>query len=88
METDTAMEAWQRLEQLRDDLTGSGWPCNLAGTRDQPVLRVRNPWVPVMEDEIVYTGDTFCWAWGPKIGDNAQDVAQVIRHVLREVSGP
>ncbi|MFI9558908.1 hypothetical protein [Nonomuraea endophytica] len=87
METDTATDARQRLERLREELAASGWHCELANSPDPPTLRVSNPRVPAMADEIVYTNG-YCWAWGPHIGHNPQDVAQVVRHVLREVSGP
>lgn len=89
METDTALTARERLDQLRAELERRGWSAEHRGTDARPFLHVRNPADRGFHDSVACRGDVFCWNWGPELGaaDNVGKVADVILHVLRVV-GP
>jgi hypothetical protein len=78
------------LQQLAVELATRGWTAELRGAR--PVLRVCNPTVPGLRDDIVCAEGTdgwaFSWAKGSSIGPVTEvgGVADRIMHVLRVAS--
>lgn len=88
METDTAVEPRQHLEQLRAVLIARGWPAEVVGDARRLALCVRNPADAGLNVNVVSRDGRYCWPQGWIIdGTNVHDVVAAVQHVLREVYG-
>ncbi|GAA0938696.1 hypothetical protein [Nonomuraea longicatena] len=88
METDTAVEPREHLEQLRAELAERGWPAHIVGTSRHVALRVCNPDDGGLNVDIGSRDGRYHWPQGRVI--DATDIAEAvaaITHVLRGVSG-
>lgn len=81
------MDARSHLKNLRAELKERGWHAEINAGTLGPVLRVTNPEVPTLNDEIACRDDVFRHAWGQGIGPVTEvvGVADRIMHVLRKV---
>jgi hypothetical protein len=88
METDTATGARTHLERLLAELTERGWTAEIGDRADRPILHVRNPRVPQLNEKIVCSGARYRWSWGADIGpvDDVREAADRVVFVLREIT--
>jgi hypothetical protein len=72
----------------RPELTERGWTAEIGDRADRPILHVRNPHVPQLNDKIVCSGARYRWSWGADIGpvDDVREAADRVVFVLREIT--
>ncbi|WP_157251153.1 hypothetical protein [Nonomuraea typhae] len=88
METDTAVEPREHLEQLRAALAEDGWPADIVGTAQRAALRVRNPDDGGLQIDVISRDGLYRWPHGRVIdGVGVDEVVAAIQHVLRGVLG-
>lgn len=88
--TTPSQKAGEYLKDLAEELAGRGWTAVLKGRAERPVLWVRNPEAPDLNETILCKpqpdgGLAYCWSWSEPIALVAEvdAVADRIVHVLR-----